>query len=179
MAIGIEPTSLAVSLRTSIRHPLGPQWRGRIEQSARCLDGRSAHRSDDTTGGDAGQLALAIELRGDRITIRPTGAANNLTLLVACLAGGGLPGSVVGHWAFDGEDTPILVDDDQKEWPRGFIIVHDTKLAYYATVFICRVARMTSGPPLNKLTSIFGPLWQQRPRSPLARIGQPPLHRRM
>jgi len=96
----------------------------------------STEGSDNAARRDAGQLALTVELCGDRVTIPPAGAANNLALLVARLAGGGLPGSVVGHWAFDRENSPILVNDDQEERPRRFVIMHGTTLAYYATAFI-------------------------------------------
>ena len=123
--------------------------------SAACRDRRPALRQPDQIRGtpcmfvkinhppncargrprrNAGQLALSAELCGDHVTIRPGWAANYATLLVACLAGGRLPRSVIDHWAFNGEDAPILVDDDQEEWRRGF--VHITKLAYLAGAFI-------------------------------------------
>src|ERR1700749_4677508 len=112
-----------------------------MEQAARRRDSRSARRSDNAARGNAGQLALAMELCGDRITIRPSGAANNLTLLVECLAGGGLPGPVVGHWAFEGEHPPTLVDKDQEKRPRGLVIGHQATLAYYAPPYIRHVPR--------------------------------------
>jgi hypothetical protein len=51
--------------------------------------------------------------------------SRNSAAIMSRSAGGRLPGSVIDHWAFDGEDAPILVDNDQEEWPRGF--VHITK----------------------------------------------------
>ena len=90
--------------------------------------------SNDATRWNAGQLALVEELSGDHVTIRPCWAANYAMLLVACLAGSRLPGPVIDHWAFNGEDASILVNDDQEEWRRGF--VHITELAYLAGAFI-------------------------------------------
>ena len=103
----------------------------------------SADWSDDATGWNAGQLALAKELRGDHVTIRASWAANYVTLLVACLAGSRLPGPVIDHWAFNGEDASILADDDQEEWRRGF--VHITKLAYLDGAFIPQAALASIG----------------------------------
>ena len=51
--------------------------------------------SDDTTRWNTGQLTLAAELCGDRITIWSGRAANYATVLVfACLAWGRLPGPI-------------------------------------------------------------------------------------
>ncbi len=40
-------------------------------------------------------------------------------------------GSVSDHWAFDGEATSILVDDDQKERPGGLEFAHHSRKAGY------------------------------------------------
>ena len=103
----------------------------------------SADWSDDGPRRDAGQLALVAELSGDHVTIRPGWAADYAMLLVACLAGGRLPGPVIDHWAFNGEDASILVNDDQEEWRRGF--VHIAKLAYLAGAFIPQAALASIG----------------------------------
>ena len=89
----------------------------------------SADWSDDATGWNAGQLALVAELSGDHVTIRPGRPADYATLLVACLAGGRLPGPVIDHWALDGEDAPVLVNDDQEERSCRFVFVHRDRLA--------------------------------------------------
>jgi hypothetical protein len=48
-------------------------------------------------------------------------------VLFARLAGSGLPRSVIGHRAFDAEGASILIDNDQEEWPLGFVLVHSFK----------------------------------------------------
>ena len=48
-------------------------------------------------------------------------------MLFARLAGSGLPRPVIAHRAFDAEGASILIDNDQEEWPLGFVFVHSVK----------------------------------------------------
>jgi hypothetical protein len=87
----------------------------------------STDRSDDTTRWNTGQLTLAAEHCGDRITLCPGRAANDVACVLTRLACGRLPGSGIGHWTFEREDASILVDDDQEERLRRFVFVHGLK----------------------------------------------------
>jgi len=53
-------------------------------------------RPHNAAGRHAGQLVLLSELRGERVAIRAGRATVDVTLMVASLAGSGLPAPVIG-----------------------------------------------------------------------------------
>jgi len=52
---------------------------------------------------------------GEGVTIRIGRPALNPPLMAAGTRGRILPRPVVGHRAFNGKDTPVVIDDDEKE----------------------------------------------------------------
>jgi hypothetical protein len=52
---------------------------------------------------------------GERVTIRAGRAIHDVPLMVARIPGGVIPWLVVGHQAFDGEEVPVMVGEDDEE----------------------------------------------------------------
>jgi hypothetical protein len=54
----------------------------------------------------------------------PVGPQVMCRCCLAGVAGGGVPRAVVGHRAFDGEEAPVMVGDDQEERFAGSALGH-------------------------------------------------------
>jgi hypothetical protein len=62
----------------------------------------------------------ALVFGGERVSIRPGRSARDAPLVaVAGVSGGVVPGAVVGHRAFDGEDAPVVVAMIRKNGAGG------------------------------------------------------------
>jgi hypothetical protein len=73
-------------------------------------------RPHDRARWHAWQPVRLTELPGERFPVGAAWAANYAALLpVASVLGCGLPGPIVGHWPLDGEDAPVLIDNDEEE----------------------------------------------------------------
>ena len=65
---------------------------------------------------NAGKFSGALEFGGKCVSIRAGRAAHDAsTELVARMAGGILPGPIIGHWSFDRKEPSIVVGDDEEE----------------------------------------------------------------
>src|SRR5262245_31239689 len=76
---------------------------------------RSSPRPNDAARRDAGQLALAAILGRQLVAIGAGRAAGNVALMVACVPGGGEPGAVINHRAFDRKGAVVVVGYDQEK----------------------------------------------------------------
>jgi len=65
---------------------------------------------------------------GEGVTIRIGRPALNPPLMAAGIRGRILPRPVVGHRAFNGKDTPVVIDDDEKD-KAGEFCCHFPKTA--------------------------------------------------
>src|SRR5271155_1776869 len=61
--------------------------------------------SHDASRRNPGQFVGFLVLGGERVAIRAGRTTNNVPLAVPGATGGGLPGLVVGHWAFDRKEA--------------------------------------------------------------------------
>jgi hypothetical protein len=61
----------------------------------------------------------ALIFGGERVTIRSAWTALNLALIVASTTCGVDPRLIIGHWAFDAEELPIVVGDDKEKGRTG------------------------------------------------------------
>jgi len=76
-------------------------------------------RPDDAARRHSGEFFVALKVGGERVAVRPGRAAGDAAAeRVAGMPGGVLPGLVVGHRAFDGEEALITVGDDEEERRR-------------------------------------------------------------
>jgi|SRR5271166_345682 len=78
-------------------------------------------RPDDAARRHAGHLVRAAILVCQHIAIGAGRAAHDAALLVAGVERGLFPWPVVGHRAFDGEHTSVVVGDDEVEWLAGVV----------------------------------------------------------
>ena len=92
---------LSTGRRPSLAAPV--RWGGLFSASSAFNSIASTDWSDDATRWNTGQLTLAAELCGNRITVCHDRAANDVALVLTRFAGGGLPGSVMGPST---ENTP-------------------------------------------------------------------------
>lgn len=77
----------------------------------------------DVARRHAGQPVCLAELGGERVPITAGWAAcYEPLMLIAGRPSRSFPGSIVGHWTLNGEDAPVVVNDDEEErggWSRA------------------------------------------------------------
>ena len=89
----------------------------------------------------------AAILGRQRVAIGAGRAAHDATLMVAGIAGGFVPGPVVGHRAFDGEHAAVVVGDDEVEWLGGIGLGHGRILILIRSVDRDRGTPHGAAPP--------------------------------
>jgi len=79
------------------------------------LAGRSSAWPQDASWRNASEFVGALVFSGERITVQAGRAAHDVPLIVAGMPGSLVPWPDIGHRAFDGEEAPVMVDDNQEE----------------------------------------------------------------
>jgi hypothetical protein len=74
----------------------------------------------DAARRNAADFVSASVFSGERITIRAGRAALNPPLIIAGILGRIPPRPVVNHWAFDAEELPVEIGNDEEERWRLF-----------------------------------------------------------
>ena len=69
----------------------------------------------DAARRNAADFVSASVFSGERITIRAGRAALNPPLIIAGILGRIPPRPVVNHWAFDAEELPVEIGNDEEE----------------------------------------------------------------
>jgi hypothetical protein len=85
-------------------------------------------RPHDASRRSPGQLVGCPIFGGERVTIRPGRTAHDVPLVVARIPGGVVPWPVVGHRAFDREEAPVMVGDDEEERLGRSVVGHGVSL---------------------------------------------------
>jgi hypothetical protein len=95
--------------------------------------GRSLARPHDASRRHASKLLRALKFTGECVSIRAGGAAFDAPVkIVAGMARGAFPRSVIGHRTFDGKEALVMVRDDEEEPPgplglRRGLVSHDSE----------------------------------------------------
>ena len=72
--------------------------------------------SQDAPRRNTDKFFGTLKFGGKCVSIRAGWAAHDAPKLVASMASGIVPWSVIGHWPFDGKEPLIVVGDDEEEW---------------------------------------------------------------